>query len=50
MLCKIDDLAEHFNTIFFEATCSCMPAKTVTIRSKDAAWINADILGYKTEA
>jgi len=40
---SIDDRAEHFNTIFFEAACNCMPVKTVTIRSKDAAWINADI-------
>ncbi len=40
---SIDDCAEHFNTIFFEAACNCMPVKTVTIRSKDAAWINADI-------
>ena len=39
----IDDCAEHFNTIFFEAACNCMPVKSVTIRSKDAAWINADI-------
>ena len=37
-----DDCAEHFNTIFFEAACNCMPVKTVTIRSKGAAWINAD--------
>ena len=35
--------AEHFNTIFFEPACNCMPVKTVTIRSKDADWINADI-------
>ena len=35
---SIDNCAEHFNTIFFEAAC-----KTVTIRSKDAAWINVDI-------
>ena len=40
---SIDDYAEYFNTIFFEAACNCMPVKTVTIRSKDAAWINADI-------
>ncbi|MCB4773548.1 MAG: hypothetical protein LGB05_08015, partial [Sulfurovum sp.] len=40
---SIDDCAEHFNTIFFEAACNCMPVKTVTILSKDAAWINADI-------
>ena len=40
---SIDDCAEHFNIIFFQATCNCMPVKTVTIRSKDAAWINADI-------
>ena len=39
---SIDDCAEHFNTIFFEAACNCMPVKTVTIRSKDAAWINVD--------
>ena len=39
---SIDDCAEHFNTIFFEAACNCMPVKTVTIRSKGAAWINAD--------
>ena len=40
---SIDDCAEHFNIIFFEAACNCMPVKTVTILSKDAAWINADI-------
>ena len=40
---SIDDCEKHFNTIFFEAACNCMPVKTVTIRSKDAAWINADI-------
>ena len=40
---SIDDCAEHFNTTYFEAACYCMPVKTVTIRSKDAAWINADI-------
>ena len=40
---SIDECAEHSNTLFFEATCNCMPVKTVTIRSKDAAWINADI-------
>ena len=38
-----DDCADHFNTIFFEAACNCMPVKTVPIRSKDVAWINADI-------
>ena len=36
---SIDYCAEHFNII---VTCNCMPVKTVTIRSKDAAWINAD--------
>ena len=48
---SIDDCAEHFNTLFFEATCNCLPVKTVTIRSKDAARINAcrHSLGYKTE-
>ena len=40
---SIDNCAEHFNTIFFEAACNCMPVKTVTIRSKDAAWINVDV-------
>ena len=40
---SIDDCAEHSNTLFFEATCNCMPVKTVTIHSKDTAWINADI-------
>ena len=24
---SIDDCAEHFNTIFFEAACNCMPVK-----------------------
>ena len=38
-----DDCADHFNTIFFEAACNCTPVKTVPIRSKDVAWINADI-------
>ena len=40
---SIDDCAEHFNAIFLEAACNCIPLKTVTIRSKDAAWINVDI-------
>ena len=40
---SIDDCAEHLNTIIFESACNCMPVKTVTILSKDAAWINADI-------
>ena len=40
---SVDDCAEHFNAIFLEAACNCIPLKTVTIRSKDAAWINADI-------
>jgi len=34
---SIDGCAEHFNTTFFEAACNCMPAKTITIRSKDAS-------------
>ena len=46
---SIDDYAEYFNTIFFEAACNCMPVKTVTIRSKDAAWINADIRWAKKQ-
>ena len=40
---SIDDCAEHLNTIIFESACNCMPVKTVTILSKDAAWINADV-------
>ena len=35
--------AELFNAIFLEAACKCIPLKTVTIRSKDEAWMNADI-------
>ena len=39
---SIDDCAEHFDTIFFEAASNCMPAITVQFALK-TAWITADI-------
>lgn len=39
----IDRCVEEFSYTFFETACKCMPVKTVTIRTRDAVWLNNDI-------
>jgi len=39
----INESVEKFTKFFFETACKCMPIKTVTIRSRDAIWMTADI-------
>ena len=39
----IDYCVEEFSNTFFGIACKCMPVKTVTIRPRDAVWLNNDI-------
>ena len=50
-VCHVQKVINNINTNYsfkrtlynYDKLDSCMPVKTVTIRSKDAVWINADI-------
>ena len=40
---SIHSSAENFCKILFDTACKCMPFKTVTVRTRDKPWVNAEL-------